>query len=91
MDLSRSKQKQVGRLRPPGPTYRCSMFLVFCDGWTDTFCENHDHYTAGAWWVNEYKTGVINDPLGQPTVPVGNDFRLILKKLRRTDGRTDNL
>ena len=28
------------------------------------------------------KTGVINDPLGQPTVPVGSDCRLIL------DGRT---
>ena len=42
-------------------------------------------------------TGVINDPLGQPTVWAGNDFRLILKswdlKLKRTgkDGRTDYL
>ena len=25
------------------------------------------------------KTGVINDPLGQPTVPAGSDCRLILK------------
>ena len=38
-----------------------------------------------------YKTGVINDPLGQPTVPAGSDCRLILKfwEVRiRTDGRT---
>ena len=34
------------------------------------------------------KTGIINDPLGLPTVPAGNDFRLILKFW---DGRTDNL
>ena len=33
-----------------------------------------------------YKTGVINDPLGQPTVPAGSDCRLILKFW---DGRTD--
>ena len=26
-----------------------------------------------------YKTGIINDPLGQPTVPAGSDCRLILK------------
>ena len=32
------------------------------------------------------KTGVINDPLGQPTVPAGSDCRLILKFW---DGRTD--
>ena len=25
------------------------------------------------------KTGVINDPLGQPTVPAGSDCRWILK------------
>ena len=25
------------------------------------------------------KTGVINDPLGQPTVRAGSDFRLILQ------------
>ena len=31
------------------------------------------------------KTGVINDPLGQPTVPAGSDCRLILKFW---DGRT---
>ena len=31
------------------------------------------------------KTGVINDPLGQPTVPTGSDCRLILKFW---DGRT---
>ena len=35
---------------------------------------------------NKYKTGVINDPLGQPTVPAGRDCRLILKF---RDGRTD--
>ena len=33
-----------------------------------------------------YKTGVINDPLGQGTVPAGSDFRLIFKFW---DGRTD--
>ena len=27
----------------------------------------------------ECKTGVINDPLRQPTVPTGSDFRSILK------------
>ena len=35
-----------------------------------------------------FKTGVINDPLGQPTVPVGSDYRLILQFLGRTYGRT---
>ena len=49
---------------------------------------------------NIHKTGVINDPLGQPTVPAGSDCRLILKfwngrtegrKDGRTDGRTDGL
>ena len=39
------------------------------------------------------KTGVINDPLGQPTVPSGSDCRLILKfwngrTYLRKDGRT---
>ena len=38
--------------------------------------------------INGYKTGVINDPLGQPTVPAGSDCRLILKFW---DGRTDTL
>ena len=39
---------------------------------------------------NFNKTGVINDPLGQPTVPAGSDCRLILKFWNgRTDGRTD--
>ena len=34
-------------------------------------------------------TGVINDPLGQPTAPAGSDCRLILKFWDgRTDGRT---
>ena len=38
---------------------------------------------------NNNKTGVINDPLGQPTVPAGSDCRLILKFWEgRTDGRT---
>ena len=32
-----------------------------------------------------YKTGVINNPLGQPTVPAGSDCRLLLKFW---DGRT---
>ena len=40
------------------------------------------------------KTGVINDPRGQLTVPAGSDCRLILKFWDgltdgRTDGRTD--
>ena len=38
-------------------------------GRTDTLCENSDHYRPGLWsasWIN--KTGVVNDPLGQPTV-----------------------
>ena len=40
----------------------------------------------------KHKTGVINDPLGQPTVPAGSDCRLILKFCAgRTDGRTDNM
>ena len=43
---------------------------------------------------NLNETGVINDPLGQPTVLAGSDFRLILKFWdgrtdRRTNGRTD--
>ena len=33
-----------------------------------------------------YKKGVINDPLGQPTVSAGNDCRLTLNFW---DGRTD--
>ena len=40
--------------------------------------------------VKNNKTGVINDPLGQPTVPAGSDCRWILKFWDgRTDGRTD--
>ena len=38
--------------------------------------------------IRENKSGVINDPLGQPTVPAGSDCRLILKF---RDGRTDTL
>ena len=38
----------------------------------------------------ENKTGVINDPLGQSTVPAGSDCRLILKFWDgQTYGRTD--
>ena len=40
------------------------------------------------------KTGVINDPLGQPTVTAGSDFHLMLKfwdGLMFGDGRTDNM
>ena len=37
---------------------------------------------------NFHKTGVINDPLGQPTDQAGSDCHLILKFW---DGRTDNL
>ena len=43
---------------------------------------------------NNNKTGVINDPLGQPTVSAGSDCRLILKfwdVQTRTYGRTDGL
>ena len=40
----------------------------------------------------ENKTGVINDPLGQPTVPAGSDCRWILKFCAgRPAGRTDNM
>ena len=38
--------------------------------------------------TKQNKTGVINDPLGQPTVPAGSDCRLILKFW---DGLTDAL
>ena len=38
--------------------------------------------------IKQNKTGVINDPLGKPTVPAGSDCRLILKFW---DGRTDTL
>ena len=49
---------------------------------TDDTCENNYHY----------KAGVINDPLGQPTVPAGSDCRVILKFCDgRTDGLTDTL
>ena len=37
---------------------------------------------------NIHKTGVINDPLGQPSVPADSDCRLILKFC---DGRPDRL
>ena len=50
-------------------------------GRTDNVCEN-----------NENKTGVINDPLDQATVPAGSDCRWILKFCAgRTDVRTDNM
>ena len=29
--------------------------------------------------VSYDKTGVVNDPLGQPTVPIGSDFCMILR------------
>ena len=37
------------------------------------------------------KTGVINDPLGQPTVPVALDFEVLRRTYVRvrTDGRTE--
>ena len=38
--------------------------------------------------LEKNKTGVINDPLGQPTVPAGSDCSLILMFW---DGRTDSL
>ena len=46
--------------------------------------------TTNEIWGNlkENKTGVINDPLGQPTVSAGSDCRLSLKFW---DGRTDTL
>ena len=45
---------------------------------------------------NKYKTGVIDDPLGRPTVsPVANIvFAFVLlgyEKWRRMDGRTDDM
>ena len=36
--------------------------------------------------IEKNKIGVISDPLGQPTVPAGSDFRSILKF---SDGCTD--
>ena len=45
-----------------------------------------------SWKYKRNKTGVINDPLGQPTVPAGSDCRLILKLWDgRTYGLTDTL
>ena len=48
----------------------------------------------GSTKYNLNKTGVINDPLDQPTVPAGSDCRWILKfcagrTYRRTYVRTD--
>ena len=47
-------------------------------------------WSEHCFWVEQkkkkYKTGVINDPLDQPTDPAGSDCRLILKCW---DGRTD--
>ena len=53
-------------------------FVLYCDA----LC-----YEAKIWIYipQQDKTGVINDPLGQPTVPAGSDCRLILKFW---DGRT---
>ena len=41
--------------------------------------------------IKIYKTGVINDPLGQPTVPACSDWRLILKFWDVRTVRTDAL
>ena len=40
-----------------------------------------------SYFLKRYKTGVINDPLGQPTVLAGSDCRLFLK-LCQTDRST---
>ena len=61
---------------------------------SDSFCF---FSTSEACWKKKrrnenkcYKSGVINDPLGQPTVPSGSNCRLILKFWDgRTDTRTD--
>ena len=51
--------------------------------------ENWKTYFRNVSLQNNNKTGVINDPLGQPAVPAGSDCRLILKFWDgRTDGRT---
>ena len=47
------------------------------------FCSNQCRHLC-----YQFKTGVINDPLGQPTDPAGSDCCLILKFW---DGRTDTL
>ena len=47
------------------------------------FSEYHDEVGPT---TKKNKTGVINDPLGQPTVPASSDFRL-----KFWDRRTDNL
>ena len=55
---------------------------------------NHLTFKAKLSYGNskENKTGVINDPLGQPTVPAGSDCRWILKFCAgHTDGRTANM
>ena len=47
------------------------------------------HFDLRLFETKEDKTGVINDPLGQPTVPAGSDCRLILNFWDgRMDGRT---
>ena len=44
-----------------------------------------EHFSAHFVDAKLDKTGVINDSLGQPTVPAFSDFEI----LGRTDGRTD--
>ena len=57
-------------------------------------CHEVEFWSTAVWLKNlkKHKTGVINDPLGQPTVPAGSDCRLILKFWNgRTDGWSDTL
>ena len=58
----------------------CSLPMFTLATWRMTYEGESWHNTGNN------KTGVINDPLGQPTVPAGSDCRLILKFW---DGRTD--
>ena len=53
------------------------------------FCTQY--YRGGQKYLNKItnKTGVINDPLGQPTVPGRQWLSLDFEVLCRTDGRTD--
>ena len=80
-----------------------SQFYFICDRWK--MANKHTWYFMITAFLNEFyslvclemkinkdKTGVINDPLGQPTVPAGSDCHLILKfwdgwTYVRTDGQ----
>ena len=56
----------------------------------DTYRVTESTSTKFCLRTNYYKTGVINDPLGQPTVPVGSDcFGADVRTDGRTYGQTD--